>query len=137
MSAAGTPARSSAATMDPAEVPTMTSAESGRQPVDLSSAASTPAWKAWPATPPAPSTRPTLPISRVPWDWPHGPDESTGCDVPLRRGRPEPDAHRERVGLRGTAATVRRPGADGRRQAAAGPALPPARALRADGARPA
>ena len=45
--------------MDPAEVPTTTSADRGSQPVTSASAPSTPAWNAPPATPPAPSTSPT------------------------------------------------------------------------------
>ena len=58
-SAAPSPARSDVAVMDPADVPTITVARRGSQPVVSSTAASTPAWNAPPATPPAPSTRPT------------------------------------------------------------------------------
>jgi hypothetical protein len=57
-SGAESPARRSAPTMDPADVPTITSASRASQPVTSASPASTPAWNAWPTAPPAPSTSP-------------------------------------------------------------------------------
>ena len=52
-------ARSRAATIDPADVPTSRSAWRASQPSSWCRAASTPAWKAWPTVPPAPSTTAT------------------------------------------------------------------------------
>src|SRR5262249_7745088 len=55
-SLAENPARTSAPTTDPADVPTTRSASRGSHPVASASAPSTPAWNAWPPMPPAPST---------------------------------------------------------------------------------
>src|SRR5262245_45784877 len=62
MSAGARPARRVAPVIDPAEVPTMTSARRASQPIASWSAASTPPWNAPPATPPAPSTNATLDV---------------------------------------------------------------------------
>ncbi len=57
-SAAESPARSDAAAIEPADVPTMIVAFLGSQPIPACNALSTPAWKAPPVTPPAPRTKP-------------------------------------------------------------------------------
>ena len=57
---AGTPRRTSVPVIEPADDPTMMSADLGSHPSSASSADSTPAWYACPTTPPAPSTKPTL-----------------------------------------------------------------------------
>lgn len=58
-SGGGKPARSSAADVEPAEVPTMVGAMRASQPSSSASAAITPAWNAVPARPPLPRTSPT------------------------------------------------------------------------------
>src|SRR5690606_1554257 len=58
-SAADIPALRNAATCEPAEVPMMTSAVRGSQPVASARPASSPEWNATPTGPPAPSTRPS------------------------------------------------------------------------------
>ena len=63
-SGADRPARSDAPAMLPADVPTITPAVRGSQPVTSYSAERAPAWNAPPATPPAPSTRPMRAPSR-------------------------------------------------------------------------
>jgi hypothetical protein len=64
------PARTSIATMDPADGPAITSAESGCQPVAFSKAPSTPAWKACPRSsrrcPPRPWACPSGPSRPAP-----------------------------------------------------------------------
>src|SRR3954451_15454602 len=59
MNHGGTPQASSEPIIDPADVPTMTSAVAGAHPVASARAASPPASHAPPRTPPAPSTSPT------------------------------------------------------------------------------
>ena len=64
MNHGGTPDARSAPIIEPADVPTMTSALAGSQPVSVASACSPPVSQAPPMTPPAPSTRPTFMRSR-------------------------------------------------------------------------
>jgi hypothetical protein len=52
-----------AAAVDPADVPTTTSASRASHPISSARAVSTPAWNAVPVSPPAPSTRPTRGMS--------------------------------------------------------------------------
>src|SRR5262249_32639107 len=58
-SAPDSPARNAAPAIDPADVPTITSASRASHSAASASAASAPAWYAPPTTPPAPKTRPT------------------------------------------------------------------------------
>ena len=60
MNQGGTPPASSAASIEPAEVPTITSALAGSQPVSSATASSAPTSQAPPWTPPAPRTSPTF-----------------------------------------------------------------------------
>ena len=66
-SAGDRPARSVVPAIEPADVPTMTSAVRASHPVDSARAASTPACHAPPATPPAPRTRPTRTPTNLRW----------------------------------------------------------------------
>src|SRR5689334_6097301 len=78
----GMPLAANAPTTAPAEVPTMRSASTARQPVSVSSASSAPMSQEAPTTPPAPRTRPTRMASTVP--------ASTDCQpVPLGVGEGE------------------------------------------------
>ena len=93
-SAAERPARSDAAAIEPAEVPTRMAAFRGSQPVATCSALSMPAWNAPPVTPPAPRTNPirrggsvTRPVSQViPAN--HGGDDEFAVHTTLTRAEP-------------------------------------------------
>src|SRR5829696_8151961 len=101
-SAALNPARSMAATTEPADVPTITSAARGSHPVICLRADRTPAWKAWPTTPPAPRTRPTRAIAL-----------SYPMEVPKGHGERAPGLRRSVTQLRSSAVTT--PSTDARR----------------------
>ena len=66
MNHGGTPPASSAASIEPADVPTMISALAGSQPVSVASASRPPVSQAPPCTPPAPRTSPILTHSGYP-----------------------------------------------------------------------